>query len=147
VARNQDDRIWGQGGYRATYPPLFFATMVHGSGAWSSSLAKLLDLAHTLDMDGFIRLLRALFVEAGLSGAYVFCKLREDDSGPRPRRASRRSDSDELLPLAYDDPLLATLTDPPNRWQRSVALQTLPERALPLDRAFRAGFWASEPFA
>jgi hypothetical protein len=37
-------------------------------------------------MDGFIRLVRSLLIEAGLTTAEVFCKPREEGASPRPKR-------------------------------------------------------------
>ncbi|MCI0460826.1 MAG: PaeR7I family type II restriction endonuclease [Gemmataceae bacterium] len=41
-------------------------------------------------MDGFIRVVKAIVVEAGLTNAQVFCKPREDESAPRPRRQRKK---------------------------------------------------------
>lgn len=55
-------------------------------------------------MDGFIRLVRAIVVEAGLLNARVFCKPLEDPSMPRPRR--RRADAKEPPEAIATDTIL-----------------------------------------
>jgi hypothetical protein len=47
------------------------------------------------NMDGFIRLVRAVLIEAGLTGASLFGKFREEESVPAPRTRGRRRGKDE----------------------------------------------------
>jgi hypothetical protein len=46
-------------------------------------------------MDGFIRLVRALLLEAGLTAAHVYCKPREEGAEPAKKKRSKKKGTDK----------------------------------------------------